>query len=84
MALLEFSAAYKEKRATRLKAVKNRKPLAVRLGEILAVLITWLSPYILPVLGLGSLTYAAFLVALPLGLVAVGISCFLLDYWRGS
>jgi len=84
MAILEMSAAFKSKRAERLKAVPNKKPLAVKLGEILAVFLTWLSPYILPVLGLGSLTYAAFLVALPLGLVAVGLSCFILDYWRGS
>lgn len=84
MALLEFSAGFKEKRATRLKAVKNRKPLVRSLGEILAVIVTWLGPYILPVLGLGFLTVAAFLVALPLGLVAVGISCLILDYWRGS
>ena len=84
MAISELSAGFNEKREARLKAVKNRKPLAFKLGELLAVLITWLSPYILPVLGLGSLTVAAFLVALPLGLLAVGISCFILDYWRGS
>ncbi len=82
MAILELSAGFKEKRAARLKAVPNRKSLAFKIGELLAAFINWLSPYILPVLALGSLTAAAWIVALPLGLVALGISLFVLDYGR--
>lgn len=84
MALLEITTAFKEKRAQKLRVVKQRKSLARIMGEVLGVLSVRLSSYVLPVLGLGSLTAAAWLVALPLGLVALGVSLLILDYGRGS
>lgn len=84
MAILELSAGFKEKRAAKLRSVPNRKSLGRRLGEVLGTLSVLMSQYTLPVLGLGALTVAAWTVALPLGLVALGISCFVLDYGKGG
>lgn len=84
MALLEISAGFKEKRAERLRSVPNRKSLGRKLGEVLGVISVKVSKYSLPVLGLGAFTTAAWGQDWKLGLVALGISLFVLDYGRGS
>lgn len=84
MALLEFTEAFKTKKQAKLKSVPNRKPLVIKIAEILAVLYVGLSRYILPVLGFGSLTTAAFLQDTRLGFVALGISLLIFDYGKGS
>lgn len=84
MALLEFTEAFKRTKTAKLKSVPNRKPLVIRIAEVLAVIYVGLSRYILPVSAFGSLVAAAWLVALPLGLVALGVALLILDYGRGS
>lgn len=82
MALLEFAEAFTRTKSAKLKTVPNRKPLVIRIAEVLAVIYVGLSRFILPVLGLGSLVTAAWLVALPLGLVALGVALLVLDYGK--
>ena len=82
MALLEFTEAFTKKKTAKLKSVPNRKPLVVRIAEVLAVIYVGLSRYILPVLGLGSLVAAGFTYEEWLGLVILGISLLLLDYGK--
>jgi hypothetical protein len=82
MALLEFSEAFTKKKAEKLKSVRTRKPLVIRIAEVLAVIYVGLSRYILPVLGLGSLVTAAWTISLPLGLLVLGIALLILDYGR--
>jgi hypothetical protein len=83
MASLEaFTSAYRTERAAR-RARTPRTPLLVRAGRLAARVlpsVKALRRAVLSLAGFGCLTAAAWLVALPLGLAAAGISVLFIEY----
>lgn len=81
-----FSTAYRAARLT-AKPRKPRVPLAVRLGRTVARIVPrWAAVRraVLVTGGFAAISYALYLVALPLGVAAAGISLLLLDWLTGG
>lgn len=77
-----FSTAFRAERANR-RPRRPRTPLLVRAGRLTARILPSLHALrtaVLSLTGLGCLTAAAWTVALPLGLAALGVSALVIEY----
>jgi hypothetical protein len=81
-AVSQFTDAFRSERTATLRAVPKRDPITVRVGRVLGRLLPRVTHYVLPVAGMASISAAGFLVHIALGLVAVGVSAFVLDAGR--
>lgn len=83
MAMLQaLTGAYRAERAV-AKPKRTRTPVLTRLGRFAArALPTWagLRTFTLSVTGFGCISYAAWLLAPPAGLVTAGVSLLLIEY----
>jgi len=82
-----LAEGFREGREQRLAAVPNRKSLSRRLGQSLGSLAGTLAVktrgLVLPVLGLGSITWGLWTVRPWAGMITMGISFFVLE-WRAD
>jgi hypothetical protein len=87
-ATVTFQDSFRETRAAKKnKSLRKRTPLVVLMARFIArMLPTWpaFRRTTLVLGGFGSLTTAAWLVALPLGLLVLGISLLILDFVSGD
>lgn len=86
MAMLDAINAFRTERATR-RPRAPRTPLLVRAARLAARALPrarQIRSAVLHIAGLGMLTAAAWTVALPLGLVAGGLSLLILDFLAGE
>jgi len=76
-------AAFSDERVSAVRRRKPRTPLLIRAGRAAARLLPTLAvirTLVLSVAAFGALTAAAWLVAVPLGLAAAGLSLLLLEW----
>lgn len=82
-----FTSAFAAERATVASRRNPRTPLLARAGRLAARLLPTLAvirTLVLSVAGLGALTAAAWLVAVPLGLAAAGLALLVLEWLTGG
>lgn len=81
-----FRASFRQARAEATRR-PPRTPIAVRLGRTLGRLLPHLAAlrtFVLSLVGLGLLSYAAWMLAAPAGLAVAGISVLVLEYLVSS